>query len=64
MEGKMKEFLSVISMVLMIYFGAAFINTYEIEYFIPAAIFFMSTVGIIIADTIKGYKEARDNDEV
>lgn len=59
-----KEILSLLSMVLMLYFGAAFINTYEMKYFIPAVVFIISTVGIIIADTIKDYKEAKDDDEV
>ncbi len=59
-----KEILSLLSMILMIYFGVAFANTYKTKYLIPAMVFFISTVGIIIADTIRDYKEARDNDEV
>lgn len=59
-----KEILSLLSMVLMIYFGVAFVDTYEMKYFIPAIVFFISTGGIIIADTIRDYKEAREDDEV
>lgn len=59
-----KEILSLISMILMIYFGVAFANTYETIYLIPAIVFFISTVGIIIADTIRDYKETREDDEV
>ena len=58
-----KEILSLLSMILMIYFGVAFANTYETKYLIPAMVFFISTVGIIIADTIRDYKEAREDDE-
>lgn len=64
-RGNMKkEILSLLSMILMIYFGVAFANTYETKYLIPAMVFFISTVGIIIADTIRDYKEAREDDEV
>ena len=44
-----KEILSLLSMIFMIYFGVAFANTYETKYLIPAMVFFISTVGIIIA---------------
>ena len=37
-----KEILSLLSMILMIYFGVAFANTYETKYLIPAMVFFIS----------------------